>query len=190
MRRFYSAFTLAELLIALLVLGVIATFTIPKVLQSQQSSKNMAIVKEAASIVSGAYEAYKHENTVTSAFKASDLTPYINYVSISTNGTSVDRGNTLDVPCSATTTCYLLHNGGTLNIDSICSLAATTPTRGVLVVIDPDGVASPVDDVNAGVWFTLFVNGRITTMGKEGPDNSCGTWTPNPTNDPPWLSWS
>lgn len=35
----YFGFTLAELLIALGILGVIATFTIPKILSAQQDSK-------------------------------------------------------------------------------------------------------------------------------------------------------
>ena len=39
-------FTLAELLIALGILGVIATFTIPKILTAQQDSKKWAIFKE------------------------------------------------------------------------------------------------------------------------------------------------
>ena len=50
-------FTLAELLIALAILGVIATFTIPKVLNSQQSSERISIFKETiAAINQAAYE--------------------------------------------------------------------------------------------------------------------------------------
>ena len=53
------AFTLAELLIALAILGVIATFTIPKILDSGSNSQWNAIGKEAAAMVSGAYQSYK-----------------------------------------------------------------------------------------------------------------------------------
>ncbi|MBL8031855.1 MAG: prepilin-type N-terminal cleavage/methylation domain-containing protein [Candidatus Doudnabacteria bacterium] len=42
-----KGFTLAELLIALVILGVIATFTIPKVLYANQNTKYNAIAKEA-----------------------------------------------------------------------------------------------------------------------------------------------
>lgn len=47
-----SGFTLAELLIALSILGVIAVFTVPKVLQSQQDSKRLSILKESIATVS------------------------------------------------------------------------------------------------------------------------------------------
>jgi len=46
-------FTLAELLIALMILGVIATFTIPKILTSQQDSKRLAIFKEVFAAADG-----------------------------------------------------------------------------------------------------------------------------------------
>jgi prepilin-type N-terminal cleavage/methylation domain-containing protein len=44
-----GGFTLAELLIALAILGAIATFVIPKVLQSQQESKKKAVFRETLS---------------------------------------------------------------------------------------------------------------------------------------------
>lgn len=49
-----TAFTLAELLIALGILGVIATFTIPKILASQQNSKRTAVFRETVAAVNEA----------------------------------------------------------------------------------------------------------------------------------------
>ena len=48
-RNYNAGFTLAELLIALVILGVIATFTIPKVLQNDADNKKDAIFKETIS---------------------------------------------------------------------------------------------------------------------------------------------
>ncbi len=45
-RKSCTAFTLAELLIALALLGVIATFTIPKIMQSQQNERRKAVFRE------------------------------------------------------------------------------------------------------------------------------------------------
>ena len=50
-------FTLAELLIALLILGVVATFTIPKVLQSQANSQKKAVFRETLAVVAQLTEA-------------------------------------------------------------------------------------------------------------------------------------
>jgi prepilin-type N-terminal cleavage/methylation domain-containing protein len=46
MRNASLGFTLAELLIALGILGVIATFAIPKILVAQQDTKRKAVLKE------------------------------------------------------------------------------------------------------------------------------------------------
>ncbi|HEY9745108.1 MAG TPA: type II secretion system protein [Oculatellaceae cyanobacterium] len=46
-----AAFTLAELLIALSILGVIATFTVPKVLVSQQENKRKTVLLETISAI-------------------------------------------------------------------------------------------------------------------------------------------
>ena len=56
--RHFTGFTLAELLIALVILGIMATFTIPKVLQSQTNEKRIAISKETIALVYGAFHAY------------------------------------------------------------------------------------------------------------------------------------
>lgn len=50
-RNRLKAFTLSELLIALLILGVIATFTIPKILSSTSDAKNKTLLKETVSIL-------------------------------------------------------------------------------------------------------------------------------------------
>jgi prepilin-type N-terminal cleavage/methylation domain-containing protein len=58
-RRVFSGFTLAELLISLAILGVIGTFTIPKILGANQNKQNVNLLKEAVSALSAVvYQGY------------------------------------------------------------------------------------------------------------------------------------
>lgn len=111
MRR--VGFTLAELLISLAILGVIATFTIPKVLNSSQDQTAQSIAKEAAGMIAEAYQTYKIENTVDASFGIWDLTPYINYVSITTT-TQVQVPPNGGVTNCDLMPCLKMHNGSTI----------------------------------------------------------------------------
>ena len=184
-----NAFTLAELLIALLILGVIATFTIPKVLQSQQSSQHKTTAKEAASMVSGAYQAFLQDSGNWRYIQASDLTPYMNYVTVDSTTNDPEYNCTL-----AGVGCLRLHSGGMLNYFVNNNYFCEGPGLTALFFIyDPDGNG----DANiAGVPFLLYDNGRLTTMANpvagstyaDGPDGVCdnvlGTLA-----DPPWFNW-
>ena len=69
-----TGFTLAELLIALAILGVIATFTIPKILTSQANSQRNAIAKEVMSMISGAHQQLKSNNALSTSTTMGALT--------------------------------------------------------------------------------------------------------------------
>ena len=168
-----KGFTLAELLICLTILGVIATFTIPKVLQSQQNSKYTAMTKEVMGMVSGAFSAYQNANTVTATMHMSDLTPYINYVSVQTTG-SIDTkyGATGSTSCSTLVPCLRMHNGGVMAYYS----GTGTGTNGnyfggtagnyyIYYFFDPDGtLTSSAQATGPGKRATmiLYANGRNT----------------------------
>ena len=77
-----SGFTLAELLIALAILGVIATFTIPKVLESGSTSQWNAMGKEVASMISGAHQQHKLQGLLSTNTLSGDLTQHMNYVAV------------------------------------------------------------------------------------------------------------
>jgi prepilin-type N-terminal cleavage/methylation domain-containing protein len=72
-----KGFTLAELLIALALLGIIASFTIPKVLESSTNAKYKAMAKEAAGMISGAYQNLKLANGLSANTTTCDLTQYM-----------------------------------------------------------------------------------------------------------------
>ena len=187
-------FTLAELLIALVILGVIATFTIPKVLQSQQSSQYKSAAKEVAGMISGAYQAYGQRNTPVAATTAADLTPYMNYVAVDTTGVLDDiytNGTATCNPASARW-CLKLHNGGSLMYFGF-SFGNTATTNGLYFNYDPDGKVTDGTTNGPGkalqIW--LYYNGRMTTQGGLLPNSytsngNAGGAAP----DQPWFSWS
>jgi prepilin-type N-terminal cleavage/methylation domain-containing protein len=90
----YSAgFTLAELLIVLTILGTIATYTIPKVLISQQNSQRNAVLKETIATLDSTLYNLTLTDTVTDN---TDLLPVvqskINYVKLCPSNTPIADG--------------------------------------------------------------------------------------------------
>ncbi len=198
----YKGFTLAELLSALAILGVIATFTIPKVLNASQSSQWKSGYKEFASMISGAYAAYTLENTPTTATDVGDLTPYMNYVRIDTSST-VDQayGSAGTVVCGASnTTCLQLHSGAMAFLALNKCFRGTTDLHAIGFGYDPDGKVTAgglANDPGKQLSVTLYFNGRITSRDAvmantlNGNNNCTGSNTinPDPTIKPEWFEW-
>ncbi len=158
-----QGFTLAELLIALAILGVIATFTIPKILSSSQNGQNTAIAKEAASMVSGAFSTYTLTNGLASGVTAGALTPYMNYVSTDTATAYTGSGGTALQTCSAVLVCLKLHNGGVLQYDTVQTFGGTAAANGIFLNLDPDG-----NGTQGRISFVQYSNGRLTTGQQAG----------------------
>jgi prepilin-type N-terminal cleavage/methylation domain-containing protein len=190
-----SAFTLAELLIALAILGEIATFTIPKIISAQQNGSFKTKAKETAAMLSGAFQQYQLSNPITSSTKPADLTTYMNYVKVDST-TSIDLyQNYSTVNCgSGNENCLLLHNGGMLRYRSDVSMGGTNTTNAIYFSFDPDGRVTDGTTNGPGKALTLFVyyNGRLTSWCCVTPNavvGGGGTFTPDTTTDPTWFNW-
>lgn len=187
-RKRLKGFTLAELLICLVILAEIATFTIPKILTSQTNTQNNARAKEVASMISAAYQQYSLNNTLSSGTTSGLLTQYMNYVKVDST-TIIDNipvYSTLD--CSnASFTCLKLHSGGILVMRPTENFGGTNTTNGVYFMLDPDGQLS----TNKSVSFLLLYNGRITSNGACDATitSSQFTYTCSSAKDPSWFSW-
>jgi prepilin-type N-terminal cleavage/methylation domain-containing protein len=183
----WIGFTLAELLISLAILGVIATFTIPKILSSQQNSKYNASAKEAASMISGAYQQYSLHNTVTAATKISDITPYMNYVSVDTTTTVDYEQGGSTVQCWPLI-CLRMHNGGILFFDGNDNFCGTNATNAVIFYFDADA-----NGPNKSVVFYQMATGRLQTWGQLSSTvysgGACSPISQLAGTDPPWFSW-
>lgn len=187
-----NAFTLAELLIALALLGVIATFTIPKVLESSQDGKYNAIAKETAGMISGGFANYKINNTVTSGTLATDVTQFMNYVALDTTSLLDGAYGSGSVDCSVNT-CLKLHSGGTLLAPAGISFGGTAATNAVYYYFDPDGSYSGSATGNGkSVALFVYFNGRLTTYSNlpTGTTSSFGAEAVCASCDPPWFSWN
>lgn len=189
-----NGFTLAELLIALAILGEIATFTIPKILNSQQQSQNNAVAREAFSMISGAYSTYTLNNTLAATTTPDDLAQYLNYVSVDTGGTAqIDDSPGFGAKtCNAGNPCYRLHNGAILQYEAGTYFNGTGSTNVLFFFLDPDGAYSgSTSGTGKSLRIVLHYNGRITSMGKETGSVSNNAYTLGASSlwDPDWFSW-
>lgn len=196
--RHRIGFTLAELLIALAILGVIATFTIPKILQTQQNSQWNAVTMEAAEIFAGAFQSYKLANVVDANSHPGNLTPYINYVNVDTS-TTIDSwywGTTISCGDPGRF-CLTLHSGAKLWLSNT-DFEGTANTNMINMVIDPDGkVTTDGSACSKGKSTMLFLyfTGRMTSYGNCVAGTTTDGWVPTcpPTGscgpDPDYLDW-
>lgn len=187
----HNGFTLAELLIALVILGVIATFTLPKVLGSNTRQWNAA-AKETVLMIDGAYAAYQMNNMVTASFDAPDLSPYMNYVSVQTSGTIDHVVGFTTITCDSTSPCLRLHNGGTLQVVD-ANMSGTSSTNATYFHFDPDGKYSGSTTGNGkALQLFLYYNGQITSRNYAQNPSCTELFCPLvPTFvDPNWFSWN
>jgi prepilin-type N-terminal cleavage/methylation domain-containing protein len=182
-------FSLTELLIALVILGLIAAFTIPKVLSSQQNSQYKSEAKEAMSMISGAFQAYSQVSQITASTSNANLTTYMNYVAIDTS-TLVNwpPGWGSGFVCgTSSSTCFRLHNGGILYFWLGTNFGSMSTSNAIDLYFDPDG-----NGANSAVRFILYTNGRVTDYGSELPGTLVNNTpeNPDPSATPTWFSWN
>jgi prepilin-type N-terminal cleavage/methylation domain-containing protein len=191
--RHLTGFTLAELLIALSILGLIATFTIPKVLVAQQDMTYRANAKDVAAAISAAYDRLRLEGQLSPDTKINDLTPFLNYVSVYT-GIMDDTYTDTNINCSnAVFACLKLHNGGTIAYRKDAAFGGTATTNALPIHFDPDGKVTDGTTNGPGksVSFFLYYNGRIVDRAHvlAGTSNTAATYGAQPNKVPPWFSW-
>ncbi len=182
-------FTLAELLSALAILGIIATFTIPKVLNGSQRGQNLAMTKEVISSMSGAHQAVGLSTGLSSTTTLADFTQFLNYV-------SVDSSSTIDSSCAPTSalacspvsvTCLKLHNGGVLRFNNNITYNGSGNLNALFYQFDPDGAVNGEESVTGWIYF----NGKVRSTRDIDANtvNSQTTYNPNTSCLPDWFEW-
>jgi prepilin-type N-terminal cleavage/methylation domain-containing protein len=209
----HRGFSLVEILITLSILGVVAAFSIPKVLDStsngaRNSAKQTTMAREVAFMIMNAYEQYKAVNaTVPANLKASDLTPYMNYVSVLPTTTQLDSHANIGGIVSTCTggtgssqmgVCLRLHNGGALWVGSSIHFGGTTPRNVLFFRFDPNAQyeGTVADAPGMGMQMGLYYDGTIRSRAqlKTGttyyhiPSNSYPVDGPVANANPSWFT--
>jgi prepilin-type N-terminal cleavage/methylation domain-containing protein len=195
-----QGFTLAELLIALAILGVIATFTIPKILSSTGTAQFKAVAKETAGTLATALQDYSVDNAITTGTLASSLLANVNYVAQNTNAPITGTtGTGLPVACSGTVICLQLHNGAILQYEAAATFNGVTATNYIPINLDPDGTKS--QNTTDILSFRLYYNGKLTVATNDTAPNDeqpagtgVGSTSASPLAEgpstPDWFTWA
>jgi type II secretory pathway pseudopilin PulG len=147
-------FTLAELLIAVAILGEIATFTIPKIISSQQNGQRKMVFKETLATISALSAAAGRDGGLTDttsekAFFRNNL----NYVKLC--DTDVYTQGCWAEAAGGNADGYVLPNGA-----SIISINGMLPEE--TITIDWNGTAPPNLSGNDRLFFTICLRGTCT----------------------------
>ncbi len=189
-----AGFTLAELLIVLIILAEIATFTIPKILLAQQYARQSSLAKEAMSNLAAAFQLYQAKDGITTGMSTSSLLKYLNYVSIDSVSSldDVPTGNNL-FPCSnSNLVCLRLYGGGILVLGKEI-LTSTASNYAIQASFDPDGIRTGTasDGPGKAIVFVIYATGRVTTWGNVDSNtymwNGGGPYSSNAAVDPAWF---
>ena len=152
MKTSHSAFTLAELLIALAILGVIGAFTIPKVMVAQQSGQRNAILKETYSALTYMLSMSAPQGEITSATYIAYFQSHFNAVKVCNNA-STDGcwpGAATAPDNTSTAHGFLLHNGA-----MITDVESAAPAD--IIWVDWNGTAGPNQNCVDQIPFVLAV---------------------------------
>lgn len=188
-------FTLSELLIALSLLGIIAAFTIPKILIAQQNAQFNAIAKEDVAALSAAFQQLRASGNLNASTSWADVTPFINYAQYDTaSGYTIDaQYNQTTYACTGTRYCLRMHNGSIIMYRRNISFGGTNTTNALHVHIDPDGKVTDGTTNGPGKASAIFFyyNGRVADEGgiDANTQNNSTTYNPDASAVPPWFSW-
>ena len=213
----HKGFTLAEMLIALALIGIIAALLIPKLLGSTNGNAKRASVLQSAMAITQAFAQYSADDSapgISASTSAASLMRYFNYMEIiptgSLDGTeAAGPGTEVSWDCSTQITCLKMHSGGYLgfwnggfgnaNNPGAPTVGKPTDLNSIWLLVDTDGSPSingKASDSNNSVWLVLYPTGKIKSWSTIDPGttyiNNVGALTaavPLPLSDPDWFTW-
>lgn len=158
-RKHYTAFTLAELLIALMILAEIATFSIPKILISVENQQKKAVFQETIAALSQAVYMGTIDGSLT---KDTSLAPYL---SLKLNAVKICPNNASTEGCWANTGWVGEENEAGFRIHSGVSIAGIRTSTGEgfdNILMDWNGATGPNTEGEDRIFFTLCWDRSVT----------------------------
>ena len=203
MTKQHAGFSLAEILIALGLVAVLASFLIPKVLDAGDSGTHLnQVLRSAALEMQTAHTALTLNEELSGSHGLSELAAYFRHAKEDTTSLpNTEASNaTATVTCSdSRVLCYQFESGAILFGSATSEMTFSEPTDYDLTdntlwfVIDPDGGSGP----ERGVPFSVLGNGRvITANNRTASMRQYSPWTglhappilPS-TDIPAWFEW-
>lgn len=156
-----GGFTLAELLIALLILGVISAFTIPKILANQQNQEKKAVMRETIAALSEVIYTGKMKGEITTSNAFQYVLDHVNALKLCPTN-SLTEGCAVAAMYQETTPGFTLPNGAWVSVNS----AVETDVKRMHIDwngSDGPNAWGPTGDtihVLGGITNTTYANGR------------------------------
>jgi len=196
-----QAFSLAELLVVLAVIGFVAMLVTPKVTVAFDRHTRTAIVKDLTMSVAQAYGVLSVKEGMTAATTFGDIARYMNIANMKTTGSIDSYPGGPAVSCSGSYSCYQMASGSIIAVDNAHTFSEEIPNASLRFIIDTDGDmqagttmtnGGTIEDVSgAGAGFFLSYDGRITPVFRPVPNNRMNGVTVAACSDctPRWLRW-
>jgi prepilin-type N-terminal cleavage/methylation domain-containing protein len=170
-----SGFSLIEIMVAIVLLGVLASILLPTLKTDISTEKNRGITLDAVAELAQAYVKYQKDALPDATTSADDLVQEMNFIRIindsSYNVQVAEATSPLPCttlapcalwvsPCDAATPCVLLQNGALIQYDVDLTFAGTGYNSNALhFVVDPDA-----DGDETATSLVMFFSGRMTTV--------------------------
>jgi prepilin-type N-terminal cleavage/methylation domain-containing protein len=183
LRKQSIGFTLAELLIALAILGEIATFTLPKIISAQQNAKQLAVIKETVATLSEVLYVGTQFGEIDDSNFDTYMLSKVNAVKLCPNNVRDDGCMPQDLPYTTFPTYkgFILPNGAAV----ACGRAPTTPSGAGECLIDWNGTDGPNLKHNDQLDVNLVYNSNGISKGKVGQVKNNTAWT----TDDEWAAF-
>jgi prepilin-type N-terminal cleavage/methylation domain-containing protein len=169
--KFYG-FSLAELLIAVAILGEIATFTIPKLISAQQMGKRQMVLKQTVSMLSDlTYRGYLMKQ-MSGSYNGTYYIDNVNALKVCSNNSSTEGCWSHTAPSTENVEPgFVLHNGAV--VAGFNNVAEVWGYNGI--IMDWNGATGPNLEGDDQITFIYYYNNNSGRGGTLIPYGAAST---------------